>query len=186
MTPRSPRIRSACIGLLVLAGLALPGGPARAADLRIGYVDSARLFNEYAAAKDAQQRFDRQVEGWRNEASEKEKAVSQLRAEVRDQGPMLSALRRQEKEAALQRAISEYETFIQSIWGPSGRAATENEAATREIVQQIRVAVEKIAAQKALELVLDSAGGFIIYADRTMDITPDVLTELAARASGQN
>lgn len=171
---------------LALALVLASAGGAGAADLRIGYVDSARLFAEYPAAREAQQRFDRQVEGWRNEASEKEKAVSQLRAEVRDQGPMLSALRRQEKEAALQRAIGEYESFIQGIWGPSGRAASENDAATRELVQQIRVAVEKIAADKALELVLDSAGGFIIYADRSMDITAEVLAELAARAGGQN
>jgi Skp family chaperone for outer membrane proteins len=122
------------------------------------------------------------VQGWRDEAAEKEKAVSQLRAEVRDQGPILSALKRQEKEEALQRAIAEYERFVQEIWGPEGKAAQENERATAEVVTQIRSAVEKIAGEKDLTLVLDAAGGFIIYADRSLDITPDVLGELAARS----
>ena len=103
-----------------------------AADVRIGYIDSARIFQEYKDAQEAQQRFDRQVQGWRDEAAEKEKAVKQLRDEVRDQAPILSALKRQEKEEALQRAISDYERFIQEIWGPQGRAAQENERATDE------------------------------------------------------
>jgi outer membrane protein len=155
--------------------------PARAADLRIGYVDSARVFQEYSVAKEAQERFDRQVQGWRDEAAEKQKAVDQLRVEVRDQSPILSAVKRQEKEEQLQKAISEYEAFIQDIWGPTGRAAQENQQQTNEIVGQIRSVVEKLAGDRGLQLVLDSSGGFIIFADRTLDLTPDVVKELNAR-----
>jgi outer membrane protein len=103
---------------------------------------------------------------------------------VRDQSPILSSLKRQEKEEALQKAIADYEKFVQDIWGPQGRAAQENDRATADVVQQIRAAVEKIAADRNLNLVLDAAAGGIIYADRTLDLTPDVLAELAAQAKG--
>lgn len=156
-------------------GLAQPG---RAAELRIGYIDSARIFQEYAVAKDAQAQFDRKVEGWRAQSAEKENLVTQLRAEVRDQGPILSTLKRQEKEEVLQRAISDYERFLQQIWGPQGRAVQENEQATGEVVVQIRTVVEKISSQKGLAMVFDAAGGFILYADRTLDLTSEVLQEL--------
>jgi outer membrane protein len=168
---------------VLVAGLALCApGRVQAASLSFGYIDSQRIFSEYTTAKDAQQRFDRLVQGWRDEASEKEKAVNQLRQEVRDQSPILSALKRQERETALQRAINEYESFLQEVWGPNGRAAQENERATSEIVNDIRSAVEKVAQQKGLEVVLDSAGGFLVYADKNYDLTPDVLTELATRS----
>jgi outer membrane protein len=171
------------IGAVALA--ALLGGvmAAGAADLRMGYIDSARIFIEFKDAQEAQQRFDRLVTGWRDEALEKEKAVTQLRQEVRDQSPILSAMRRQEKEAALQRAISEYDAFIQDIWGPTGKASTENERATGEIVNRIRLAVEKVASQKGLELVLDAASGYLVYADKSLDLTGEVLAELAATTS---
>jgi outer membrane protein len=169
--------------LVGLAGVAFQAAPAPAADLRMGYIDSSRIFVEYKDAQEAQQRFDRLVQGWRDEASEKEKAVTQLRQEVRDQSPILSALRRQEKEAALSRAITDYDAFIQDIWGPTGKASAENERATGEIVQRIRLAVEKVAGQKGLELVLDAASGYIIYADRTLDLTSEVLAELAASST---
>jgi outer membrane protein len=164
------------IGLLLL-GLAL-AGPVRAADVRIGYIDSARIFTEFKDAQEAQKRFDRLVQGWRDEAAEKEKAVTQLRQEVRDQAPILSTLKRQEKEAALQRAVTEYESFIQDVWGPTGRASQENDRATTDIVQQIRAIVEKLANEKGLEIVLDATSGFLVYADRTLDLTPDVIQRL--------
>jgi len=170
---------------MALCGLAAAGAlPARAAsDLKIGYIDSARIFQEYQVAQEAQKGFERQVQGWRSEAAEKQKAVDQLRAEVRDQGPILSATRRQEKEEALQRAVSDYEKFVQDTWGPQGRASQENERATQEVIGQIRSVVEKLAADRQLDLVLDAASGIIIYADKSLDLTSAVLSELALRTS---
>ena len=164
-------------------GLALLPTAGRAADTRIGYIDSAKIFKEYKLAQEAQQTFDRQVQTWRTEAGEKERVVQQLRREVRDQGPILSALKRQEKEEALQKAISDYETFVQEIWGPTGRAAQENERTTREVVEQIRGVVEKLAGDKGLDIVLDAAGGAIIYADRSLDLSAEVVQELNARVT---
>src|SRR2546426_3634960 len=170
------------LGGWLLLGPVLIFAPARAADVRIGYIDSARIFQEYSVAKDAQAQFDRKVEGWRAQSAEKENLVNQLRAEVRDQGPILSTLKRQEKEEALQRAVSDYERFLQDIWGPQGRAVQENEQATGEVVAQIRSVVEKIASQKGLVMVLDSAGGFLLYADHSLDLTSEVLQELATQS----
>jgi outer membrane protein len=180
------RVVSRSAGMAVaatLALLALVVAPLRA-ETRFGYIDSGRIFTEYAAAKEAQARFDRQVQGWRDEAAELEKGVRQLRVEVRDLSPILSSLKRQEKEEALQKAISDYERFIQEVWGPQGRAAQENDRATADVVRLIRTAVEKVALGKNLNLVFDAASGMIIYADKTLDVTADVLTELNAAMLG--
>jgi outer membrane protein len=170
----------------LLVGLALAlsvAGDAGAADLKIRYIDSARIFQEFKDAQEAQARFDRQVQGWRDEAGEKEKLVKQLRDEVRDLSPILSSLRRQEKEEALQKAIADHERFVQSIWGAQGRAAQENERTTREVVEQIRAVVEKLAGENALDLVLDAAGGFLIYADKSLDLTGEVVRQLNERST---
>ena len=174
---------AALLALAAVLVAAFAGAVPARADLRIGYIDSAKIFQEYKDAQEAQARFDRQVQGWRDEAAEKEKLVTQLRAEVRDQAPILSTLKRQEKEEALQRAVSDYERFVQEIWGPQGRASQENERATGGVVNEIRSIVEKIAIDKNLNLVLDSAGGFLIYADKSLDLTSQVITELNAKSS---
>jgi outer membrane protein len=189
LSARPPALRSLhAASALAVAALLSIAAPSAAQQVRFGYIDSARIFQEFHEAKEAQARFDRQVQGWRSEAEEKEKVVTALRAEVQDQGPILSSLKRQEKEAALQRAISDYERFIQEVWGPRGRAAQENERATGEVVAKIRVVVEKVAGEKGLNLVLDAASGFLIYADKSFDLTAEVLQELnlSAPPAGSN
>jgi len=175
-------LRTAALRVGVLVVLAI-AGHAAAADFRVGYIDSSRIFQEYKSAQEAQARFDRQVQGWREEADEKDRLVKKLRAEVRDMSPVLSALKRQEKEEALQKAIAAHEQFVQSIWGPQGRAAQENERATQEVVGQIRSVVEKIAGDKALDMVFDSSGGFLIYADKNLDLTSEVIRQLNERSA---
>lgn len=172
--------------LWLAAALLAVAVPVGAAEVKLGYIDSARIFQQYKLAQEAQQQFDRKVQGWRTESAEKEKAVTALRQELRDQGPILSSLRRQEKEEALQRSISEYERFTQEIWGPQGRAAQENDRATQEIVQQIRSAVETVAGGEALDLVLDAAGGYIVFANKSLDLTDRVLAELDKRQGGSS
>ncbi|MCE9627553.1 MAG: OmpH family outer membrane protein [Candidatus Eisenbacteria bacterium] len=178
LDPVLSRVMRAGLGaLLVLTSLFAPV-VAQAADARIGYIDSARIWIEFKDAAEAQQRFERQVQGWRDEAAEKQKAVDALKAEVKDQAPVLSALKRQEKETALTRAISDYESFVTDIWGTNGRAAQENSRSTEEIIAVVRRAVEKVAGQRGLELVLDVTSGFVIYADKSLDMTNEVLAEL--------
>ena len=178
---RWARLARRVVGALLLVACATV---AARADIRMGYIDSSRIWTEYKDAQEAQQRFDRQVQGWRDEAAEKEKAVNQLRQQVKDQSPVLSALKRQELDSSLQKAIGEYEKFVQDVWGQDGRASQENARATDEIVNQVRRAVEKVAGQKGLDLVLDVTGGFVVYADKTLDLTNDVLAELNANAAG--
>lgn len=178
-----PRALAAALCALALVAPAAARA-ASPADLRIGYIDSGRIFEQFKTAKESQERFDRRVQGWKDEAAEKERSVQQLRDEVRDQAPILSTAKRQEKEEQLQRAIGEYERFIQEIWGPQGKAAQENQQATDEIVTQVRQVVERIAADKGLYLVLDAASGFLIYADRSLDLTAEVVMELNNRAAG--
>ena len=44
-------------------------------------------------------------------------------------------------------------------------------------------ALNAIAGSKGIDLVLDAASGFILYADKNLDLTNDVLAELAANAA---
>ena len=84
--PQAARAVRAGLGmLLVLVGLLAPA-VGHAADARIGYIDSARIWIEFKDAAEAQQRFERQVQGWRDEAAEKQKAVDALKAEVKEIG----------------------------------------------------------------------------------------------------
>ena len=147
--------------------------------VRIGFVDSQRIFTTYRGAQDAQERFAREITAWRTEADERRRALDVLRDELRDQEALLSEAKKLEKESAVQRAVADYDRFVQEFWGPAGRVGRLNEDMTREVITKIRDAVETIANREGYDLVLDAADGNVIFGVKSLDLTDRVLAQLA-------
>lgn len=171
------RLRSLVPLLAVLACAAL-AGPARAQNVRIGFVDSQRIFNEYKSAQEAQDRFGREIQSWRTEADDRRRQVDELRNELKDQDPLLSEAKKLEKESTLQKAVSDYDRFVQDFWGPNGKVQRLNDEITREVIGKVRDAVELLANREGYDLVLDAADGNVIFGVKSLDLTQRVLDEL--------
>ena len=171
------RLRSLVPLLAVLACAAL-AGPARAQNVRIGFVDSQRIFNEYKSAQEAQERFSREIQSWRTEADDRRRQVDELRNELKDQDPLLSEAKKLEKESTLQKAVSDYDRFVQDFWGPNGKVQRLNDEITREVIGKVRDAVELLANREGYDLVLDAADGNVIFGVKSLDLTQRVLDEL--------
>jgi len=179
--PSARAVARAAVGL-ALVFVALPG-TARAQILKVGYVDSVRIFANYSYAKDAQQRFNREIEAWRAESDDRRKAIDQTRADLKEQSLALSEEKRVEQEGQLQKLLSDYDQFVQAFWGPKGRAAELNEQLTAEVIQKVRDVVERVAHDDAYDLVLDAADGNVIFAVKSLDLTDRVL-EILNREAG--
>ncbi len=166
------------IGSVVLVALALSAVDSRAQELKIGYIDSEKIFAEYKATSEAQEQFDRDVEAWRREAEQTEKDLERMRGELESQRLLLSEKALEEKEMALKAKAGEYERFIQSIWGPTGKIAQRNAELTEPIVKEIRQVLDKIGAEQGFSIIFDAADGNIVYGEKTYDLTDQVLAEL--------
>ena len=169
---------AACVGLLGAA-------PARAQTIRIAYIDSQRIFEQYADAVQAQARFEREIQAWKTEADDRHKQLDGLRNELKDQQAILSDAKRLEKESAVQKAVSDYDRFVQDFWGPNGRVEHLNDEMTREVVGKIRDEVELLANREGYDLILDAADGNVIFGVKTLDLTQRVLDELNAKTTVQ-
>lgn len=170
--------------LLAVAGLGLLGATPAAAQLKLGYIDSVRIFENYSFAKEAQERFTREIEAWRRESDQRLEAIERRRQELQEESLVLSDEKRLEAETQMQRDLSEYEQFVQTFWGPNGRAASLNEQLTSEVIVKVRDVVERIARDEAFDLVLDAADGNVIFAVRSLDLTDRVLDRLNQEAAG--
>jgi outer membrane protein len=149
------------------------------ADLKVGFIDSERIFNEYKGVQDAQNQFDQDVMNWKAQATEMKNAIDKLRGEIEAQRLMLSEGKLQEKETELQAKIREHEEFVQRVWGPNGELEQRNEQLTKPIVANIRQIVDKIGLDEKFSIILDAADGNIVFGDKVLDLTDRVLEELA-------
>jgi len=176
----APRGAVLAVSLVLLTACASSAvvAPALGADLKVGFIDSERIFNEYKGVQDAQKQFDQDVQTWKAQATEMKNSVDKLRLEVESQRLMLSEGKLQEKEAELQTKIRDHEAFLQRIWGPGGELEQRNEALTKPIIAKIRQIVDKIGLDEKYSFILDAADGNVVFGSKTLDLTDRVLEEL--------
>ena len=168
---------------LVLASLSAT--PASAADMKIGYIDSARIFAEYKGTEDAQKAFDDEVEGWEKQAEAMKVEMDSLAGAYQAQSLMLSDARKAEKEQEILQKKTAYETFVQSIWGPQGKLAEKNSELVQPIIEKINVILEKIGREENFAMIFNTVGGVLVYADPGLDLTDRVIEELN-KETGEN
>src|SRR5258705_4477315 len=157
--------------------LALPG-TGFAADLKIGFIDSERIFSEYAGTQEAQKSFNREVQELTKTAREKKTEIDDLQRKLDSQGPMLSEAKRDEQNQVLQKKIADYDAFVQRNWGPKGSVSQLNEQFLKPIVDRVHKIVTTFGSDEGYSIILDAADGNIIYGDHNLDLTDRVLEQL--------
>ncbi|MFQ6092002.1 MAG: OmpH family outer membrane protein [bacterium] len=158
--------------------LLVPSVRGRAADLKIGYIDSQRIFRSYKGTADAQAKLDREVAEWEKKAEAMKKEVEDLQKELDAQSLLLSEEKKREKEQTLQAKYAEYQQFVTSIWGPQGEAIRSNEELTKPIIEKIDAILKKIGEEENYTFIFDAVGGGLVYAKPTFDLTDQVIEEL--------
>ncbi|HEX7878008.1 MAG TPA: OmpH family outer membrane protein [Candidatus Eisenbacteria bacterium] len=164
--------------LILAAALINCATIALAADYKIGYIDSEKVFREYTGTKSAESEFNQDLEGWARQFENKKAELDKATREFEAQKLMLSDARRKERETELQSRISELEQLQREIWGPTGKVAQRNQQLTKDIVLKIRDVTLRIATAEGYTFILDAADGNLVYGDPALDLTDRVIGEL--------
>ena len=164
------------LALAVLLGM----GTRASAEVRIAFVNTEVILQKYAGTEKALKTLSRDVQAWTEEARRKKRELEELQTELQNEALMLSDDRRREREMAYQQKLTEYDQFIQSVWGPDGLIEQRNEELLRPIVARIQEVLAEIAAEEGYDFVLDAADNNILYANTDYDLTERVLEKLAA------
>jgi len=171
-------------GMALLALLLIAAWPAEA-ELRIGFINSEIILQQYVAVERAMETFNRDVEGWQQELEQMSDDLESLQQELDHQSLMLSDERRQEKELEYQRQLTEYEKLKESIWASDGLVEQRNEELLRPIINSIQAVLEQIATEEGYDFIFDAADNNILYGDPGYDLTDRVVETLNAEAGEQ-
>jgi outer membrane protein len=159
----------------------LPFEAASADEVKMGYVDTVRIFAEYRETVEAEEIYKKEVEAWKKKAEEMETELAQLREEIQSQSLMLSEEKLGEKKLALDQKYKEYQQYMNDIFGEDGEAARRNKELTQPIVEKINGVISQIAESEGFTIIFDSAQGNIVYAKKEMDITELVIEKLSEK-----
>jgi outer membrane protein len=149
------------------------------AQMKIGYVNSEKIFTEFEGTKVAQEKFNREVARWEQEASKRAREITELRDQLEKQSLLLSAERKKALEDDLRQKIIQHEKFLQEKFGQRGEVLTKNEELTKPILEKIHRIIEKIARDEQYDYIFDWRAGGVIFAKQSYDLTDRVLAQLA-------
>jgi outer membrane protein len=153
------------------------------AELKIGFINSQQIFKEYQATKDAQDKFDKEVAKWEQEATNKQKQLMELKDQLEKQSLLLSAQRKKELEDQFNQKKAEYQAFLSDKLGQNGDVYKRNVELTKPIVEKINKILDKIANDEHYDFVFDAAAGGVVYAQPKYDLTDRVIKILNAEAT---
>lgn len=166
--------RAICGLMIISCGALFYAG----AEMKIGFINSEEIFRGYEGTKEAQEKFDKEVAKWEQDATNRQKEIKDMKDQLDKQSLLLSAERRTELEAKLKQKMSEYQDFLQTKFGQKGEALSKNEELTKPIIEKINKIIDKIAKEENFDYILDARAGGVIFAKKTYDLTQRVITIL--------
>jgi len=151
--------------------LACAAATAQAQGMKIGFVDTARVFREAAPAKRAQQKLEQLFAARNAELTGLEKRGRDLQAELERDSSLNEAARR-DKERLLADISQKFQRLQREIREDMNLRRNEELAAVQERATRV---INQIAEQEKFDLVVQEA----VFASSRIDITDKVIRALA-------
>lgn len=165
------------VKVIALAAAAAIAG-VEADQLKIAHVDSKVVFEGYKETKEVQKEYDKQVGKWEQKAAEMQKELMEMQDKFEKQSLMLSPEKKKEQEAKFLKKKTEYEQFVQKIYGREGDLFQKNEEFSGPIIKKIKKTIQEVAIQEGYDMVLDRASGAVVHWKPDNDLTQKVLDVL--------
>jgi outer membrane protein len=161
--------------IVVLLILCIPSLPALAKDLKIGYIISEVIRDEYEEYQTAQQQLDEERQEWEAQLKEKEDEIKNLEKELVDKEFVYSEAR---KENLRNEIVTKSEALYQLQQELTNRLMQRNAELSGPINARINEIINRIGDEEEYDFIFDANQGNIVYAKDEYDLTDRLLNEL--------
>lgn len=148
-------------------------------NLKIGYVNSEKIKQEYKEAQDAQRKIEEINAQWEKEAMEKQREIQSLQEKLETQSLLLSEEKKRESYQELQELAQGFERFKEEKWGQQGQIFRKQEELWKPIQEKIFAVINEIGEDEEYDYIFDSALNVFLYINPDQpDLTDKVIEEL--------
>ena len=139
-----------------------------AKDLKFGYVDVFKVFNDYNKTKDFDQKLQEKKDKAAGELDKKKEELIKLQNKL----SLLKDKKKEKQEKALIEAAGEYKGLERSV---ETDIRKERDEKMKEIIKDIDKVVKEYAEKNKYDLILNQNA--VLYGNKVKDITSDILKE---------
>ncbi|WP_420153942.1 OmpH family outer membrane protein [Siphonobacter sp.] len=147
---------------------------------RFGYIDSEYIVSKMPEFQKVNSEMDRWTQVRTKEIADKHAEIDKLERLYKSEEPLLTEPMKQQRRAEIERKENEVKELNNKVFGYNGQYHQRRKDVLKPIMDELSRAVEKVARQKQLRMILDksSEGLAMIYTDPRDDYSDYVLEEL--------
>ena len=166
------KIKKYTILTLALASFALD-------DVKIGYVDSNEIMNNFDEVRQVQADLEKEQRRLESEFNELVFGLDSLKQDYDRQRLLMSDTRRNEKENEIANKEKSVQKFQLDKFGPEGEIYRIQNELLKPVLAKIDAAIQKVGSERGYDFILDAMSGALLYALDSHNLTEDVMDELA-------
>ena len=159
--------------IIIAAALLSAAALAHAADYKIGFVNTERLFREAAPAKRAQQKLEKEFAARDADIQKLSKQVRDLQASLEKDGVTMSEAERRNKERDLANLSRDLQRSQREFREDLNLRRNDELASVQERANKV---IQQIAEAEKFDLILQDP---VVFASQKIDITEKVVKALA-------
>lgn len=150
------------------------------AQLKIGYVNSAKILQEYAEAQEAQKKIDAKGKEWQAELEKMSKELQQRYEEYQKKEAMLTEQAKRDHREELIALEQRGYQYRQEKFGAGGELDALTDSLLTPIKKKVMKVIEQLAKREKLQFVFDRNDQILVllYGDSAFDYTFQVIDML--------
>ncbi len=164
------------ISLIITFIAALFSAPALKAQARVAYIDSEYILEHMPEYRSAQKQLDEMAESWKKDVQKRVDEVDKLYKQYQAEWVLLPEEDRRKREEEISVKEKSLNEFKKQKFGPDGELFKKRQQLIKPIQDKVFDAVQKLAKESAVDMILDKAGAVtIMYSNAKYDRSDDVL-----------
>ena len=166
--------------IFILTILLLLSAAAHAQNVKIGYVNSAKVLQEYPEAQDAQKKLDAIGKQWQGELERRSKELEQKYQEFQKKESMLSEQAKRDQREELIALEQQGVQFRQEKFGQDGDLARMTDSLLSPIKKKVMKVIEQVAKKESVQFMFDRNEQILVllYGESKYDYTYKVIDKL--------
>ena len=149
------------------------------AQLKIGYVDSDTIMDNYPDVQDARQRLDALIQEWQAELRKMESDLKLKQDDYEKRKLTMTEQTSAEAKADITKLEKEIADYRDKKFGANGELFQKQNEVMKPVQNKVFTIIQQIAAEEELDFVFDRSGDIIfLYAKPDYDLTAKVIERL--------
>ena len=151
------------------------------AQVKFGYVSSAKILATYKPALDAQKTLDAESQQIVEELKQKEEEFLARQSDLEKQSMLLSEAKKKEKAQELQNMYVGIQQFQQQ---KQQEMLKRRDDLLKPVYDEIDGVIHMFGDREGYDYIIDSVQGSLVYAKPEFDLTDKILAELEKKTQG--